>query len=166
MQANDLKLKVRRKARKVIGRGGKKGTYSGRGNKGQKARSGGNINPLFEGGRSTLIDHMKKKRGFRSMKNDNQVIISLEQLEKKFKDGDIINNDSLIKVNLIGSSDRKNKVKILGGKLTNGFSKKITIDKGILFSSSVEKSITKAGGKILIASKKSDLPKEAKTSKK
>jgi large subunit ribosomal protein L15 len=58
MQINTLKIKTPKKKRKTIGRGGKKGTYSGKGNKGQKARSGSKLDPLFEGGRSTLIDHM------------------------------------------------------------------------------------------------------------
>ena len=65
MQIHQLKLKKRKK-RKTIGRGGKRGTYSGRGNKGQKARSGGNVDPLFEGGRSSLVERLKKVRGFKS----------------------------------------------------------------------------------------------------
>ena len=65
MQIHELNTK-KRKAKKTIGRGGKRGTYSGKGNKGQKARSGGSMDPLFEGGRSSLVERMKKLRGFKS----------------------------------------------------------------------------------------------------
>ena len=164
MQVNDLKLKNRRKSRKIVGRGGKSGTYCGRGNKGQKSRSGGNVDPLFEGGRSTLIDHMKKKRGFKS-RNDKMVLISLEQLEKNFKNGDLVNTESLIKAKLIGKVNKKDKVKILTGKSAGKFSKKLSIDNNILFSSPVEKIISKAGGKIIADSEKTVSEKKPKVSK-
>ena len=164
MQVNDLKLKNKRKSRKIVGRGGKSGTYCGRGNKGQKSRSGGNVDPLFEGGRSTLIDHMKKKRGFKS-RNDKIILISLEQLEKKFKDGEVINTASLIKAGLIGKVNKKDRIKILAGKLAEKFSKKLSIDNNILFSSSVEKIISKAGGKIITDSEKAVSEKKPKVSK-
>lgn len=135
MQVNTLKLKKRKRKKKIIGRGGKKGTYSGRGVKGQKSRSGGNINPLFEGGRSTLVDHMKKRRGFKAVKPKKN-IVKLENLEKKFKNGDIIDVKSLIKADLVKRVNAKNGVKIIGsGKLT----KKLTLDKTILLSKSVQK---------------------------
>lgn len=135
MQINNLKLKTSRKKKKMIGRGGKSGTYSGRGNKGQKSRSGAHIDPLFEGGRSTLIDHMKKKRGFTSGKL-KKTAIKLDQIEKKFKDGEAVNIDSLIKAGLVDKMKRANGVKIIGGgKIT----KKLSFDKKILFSKSIKK---------------------------
>ena len=68
MQIHNLKIQYPKKKRKIIGRGGKKGTYSGKGGKGQKGRSGVSIDPLFEGGRSSLIDRLKKIRGFKAFK--------------------------------------------------------------------------------------------------
>jgi len=144
MQTHTLKLSKKRPKKKTIGRGGKKGTYSGKGNKGQKARSGGNVNPLFEGGRSTLVDHMKKKRGFTS-KKPKKNIIKLEMLEKKFKDGDIINQEAAIKAGLVRAIDAASGIKILG---TGTISKKLTIDKNILLSNSAKAAIEKAGGNI------------------
>jgi large subunit ribosomal protein L15 len=144
MQLHSLQLKNKRKKRKTIGRGGKKGTYSGKGNKGQKARSGGNINPLFEGGRSTLVDHMKKLRGFKSksIKKNN---LNLTDLDKKFKNGDIINEKTLLAANLIKKQLIGNGIKILGdGTIT----KKLTISKTILLSKSAANSIKKANGEI------------------
>lgn len=135
MQINTLKLNNKKKRRKTIGRGGKKGTYSGKGNKGQKARSGAHVDPLFEGGRSTLIDHMKKKRGFKSGKEKKNVI-HLSDIQKKFKDGDTVSVETLIKVGLIDKMKEKNRIKIIGG---GKLAEKISFDKNILFSKSIKK---------------------------
>ena len=143
MQIHQLKVK-KRKEKKTVGRGGKRGTYSGKGNKGQKARSGAKIDPLFEGGRSSLIMRLKKVRGFKS-RNAKNTVVKLEKLEKIFKDGDIISLESLLKAKLVDKSNAKNGVKILNsGKLT----KKLTISKEILLSQTVKDAIIKAGGKI------------------
>jgi len=141
MQIHELKIK-KNKSRKRIGRGGKKGTYSGRGMKGQKSRSGGNINPIFEGGRSTLIEHLPKKRGFTSMFPKNQVV-GLSTLEKIFNAGDTVTLAVLLQKGLIGNM--KAKVKILNnGEIT----KKLTIE-NCLVSKSAKEKIEKAGGKIV-----------------
>lgn len=146
MQINNLKLKTKRKKKKTIGRGGKKGTYSGKGNKGQKARSGAHVDPLFEGGRSTLIDHMKKKKGFISKKLKKNVI-KLSDLENKFKENESVSVDSLVKVGLVNRMKKIQGVKILGdGKLT----KKLSIERGILVSAEAKKAIEKVGGTIII----------------
>lgn len=150
MQINDLQLSQKRKRKKTIGRGGKKGTYSGKGNKGQKARSGAHIDPLFEGGRSTLIDHMKKKRGFSSYKPKKN-IIQLETIEKVFSSGDIINAEALIKAKLVAKKDLHLGIKILGNAKV---SKKFSIASEIFFSEGVKKTIIGAGGEIIIVEKK------------
>jgi large subunit ribosomal protein L15 len=144
MQIHNLKVKTQKRKRRV-GRGGKKGTYSGKGMKGQKSRSGGNVNPIFEGGRSTLIEHLPKVRGFKSHHPKNQVV-NLDQLEKYFADGDIVNPQSLLSKKLI---DRiKASIKILSdGKI----SKKITVEK-CLFSKTAKEKIEKAGGTIVSGS--------------
>ncbi|MDO9231504.1 MAG: 50S ribosomal protein L15 [bacterium] len=145
MQVNTLKLNSKKKKRKTIGRGGKKGTYCGKGNKGQKARSGAHVDPLFEGGRSTLIDHMKKKKGFKS-RETKATVLSLDQIEKEFKDGEIVNVESLVKTKLLGKVIKREKIKILGaGK----FSKKLSFSKDILLSESAKEAIKKAGGKVI-----------------
>jgi large subunit ribosomal protein L15 len=144
MQINTLKLKTPRKKRRTIGRGGKKGTYSGKGNKGQKARSGAKVDPLFEGGRSTLIDHMKKKKGFKSL-SAKTAIVDIAKLEKSFKDNDAVTTDSLLKAGLIRKIQTVAKVKVIGN---SAIKKKLTIAKGILISASAKKSIEAAGGKI------------------
>ncbi len=136
MQIHELKVN-KRKSRKRVGRGGKRGTYSGRGMKGQKSRSGAKKDPLFEGGRTSLIDRLKKIRGFKSV-HPKKININLDDLEKNFKDGDTVSVESLIKFNLIKKSEAKRGVKILGnGKLT----KKLSVDENILLSKSAKKAI-------------------------
>ncbi len=144
MLRNELQLSQPRKERKIIGRGGKKGTYSGKGNKGQKARSGAHVDPLFEGGRSTLIDHMKKKRGFTS-RTKKRNIVQLADLEKRFENGAIINVESLVKAKLVAKKNIPLGIKILGNeKIT----KKFIISKEIFVSESAKKMILAAGGEI------------------
>ena len=150
MQINDIQLSQKRKKKKVIGRGGKKGTYSGKGNKGQKARSGAHVDPLFEGGRSTLIDHMKKKRGFTSFKPKRNVI-QLEVLEKTFADGDTISKETLMQAKLVARKNLILGIKVLGNAK---LSKKFTVEEGIFLSESVKKAIIAAGGQVKIAEKK------------
>jgi len=140
MQIHQIGEKFAKKKRRV-GRGGKKGTYSGRGMKGQKSRSGAHINPIFEGGRSTLIEHLPKKRGFKSIFAKNQVV-SLQKIEKHFEGGDEVSPISLRQKGLI--SKMKTPVKILGAdKIT----KKISV-KGCLVSKSAREKIEKAGGEV------------------
>lgn len=144
MQVNTLKIKHPRKKKKTIGRGGKKGTYCGKGNKGQKARSGCKIDPLFEGGRSTLIDHMKKKKGFKSLVA-KATVVKLEALDSMFKDGELVNMEALVEKNLIRKIQASGVVKILGN---TEIKTKLTIAKNIKMSATSKAIIEKAGGKV------------------
>ncbi|EKE20824.1 MAG: 50S ribosomal protein L15 [uncultured bacterium] len=143
MQIHELKVKPK-KNRKRIGRGGKRGTYSGKGNKGQKARSGGNVDPLFQGGSTSLIDRLKKIRGFKAIVAKKN-ILDLNTIEEKFEDNSIVSIETLLEKKIFRKSEIKNGVKILGdGELK----KKITISKEISVSKSSAEAIKKAGGKI------------------
>src|SRR3989339_98418 len=103
------------KRRKKVGRGGKRGTYSGRGIKGQKSRSGGKSGLKAMGFKQTL-QRIPKSRGFKSLKPKMEVI-NLSDLELKFNDGDKVTVNALIKADLISGS--KAGVKVLAkGKLT------------------------------------------------
>lgn len=139
MQINSLKLQ-KKKSRKRIGRGGKKGTYSGKGMKGQRARSGAKINPLKEGGRSSLLRRMKKIGGFKSLARRN-IVFSLALLDKKFSSGDTVSKKTLVEKGLLRKSDLRNPVKILSvGEIKN----KLIIDKDILLSKAARVKIEKA----------------------
>ena len=61
MQLHDLKPNNKSKEKKRVGRGGKKGTYSGKGMKGQKSRAGRKLEPPIRG----LIKRYHKLRGYK-----------------------------------------------------------------------------------------------------
>ena len=133
MQINSLKSR-KLKSRKRVGRGGKSGTYSGKGMKGQKSRSGYSRRSTWEGGRTTLIAATKKNKGFKSRNPKNQVV-SLDALENNFKDGDKVTPEILKEAGLI--NDISVPVKILN----NGTLKKKLEFKDVLMSDSTKKAI-------------------------
>jgi large subunit ribosomal protein L15 len=96
---------------KRIGRGNASGTgtYSGKGLKGQKARSG--VSNLKRLGMKKQLQQTPKVRGFKSLKPKNQVI-SVTLINKNYKDEEIVNLESLVAKNLIKNTNLP--VKILG----------------------------------------------------
>lgn len=100
-----------KKKAKRIGRGNASGTgtYSGKGLKGQKARSG--VSNLKRLGMKKQLQQTPKVRGFKFKKPKNQVI-NVELINKNFKDGETVNLENLIAKNLIKNANRP--VKILG----------------------------------------------------
>lgn len=143
MQIHELSSR-NSKTRKRIGRGGKRGTYSGRGMKGQKARSGAKIDPLFEGGRSSLIERMKKNKGFTSP-HEKKTPLSLTKIDTAFADGDTVSPKTLVAKKLVDKTRVKFGVKILG---TGSVTKKLTIAANILLSESARTAILSAGGSV------------------
>ena len=142
MQLHELKPKHKNRDKKRIGRGGKKGTYSGKGNKGQSSRAGRKMVPIIR----ELIKRYPKLKGYRRfVLEDYSVVVNLETLEKNFKNGDIISPENLIKSGIISMIKGKApEVKILGkGKLT----KQLTIE-NCKVSKSAKEAIEKAGGSI------------------
>ena len=142
MQLHQLKPIHKFKKPKRIGRGGKHGTYCGRGIKGQKARAGKKLQPLIR----EVIKKYPKLRGYRfKSKKEKLAIVNLESLEKRFKSGDIISPKILFERKLIRRiKGRIPKVKILG----RGEIKKALQIEGCQLSKSVREKIEKAGGQI------------------
>ena len=140
MQIHQLKTGNRRKGKKRIARGGKRGTYSGRGQKGQKSRSGHRIRPA----QRDLIQRLPKFRGhnFKSI-SEKTLIINAGDLEKKIK-GNIISRQTLIAAGVLKKNDKRF-VKILG----DGSIKSQLEIQGLPVSESAKKKILAAGGKIL-----------------
>ncbi|MBX4191322.1 MAG: 50S ribosomal protein L15 [Candidatus Doudnabacteria bacterium] len=101
------------KRRKVVGRGvgSGHGTFSGRGAKGQRARSGSSIPVGFEGGRMPLQRQIPKLRGFKSM-HAKPVVLNLEDLNEKFQVNETVNPKILHNKGMIKSSS--DEIKILG----------------------------------------------------
>lgn len=128
-----------KKKKKIIGRGGKRGTYSGRGLKGQKARSG--TSGFKRRGMKGLIEATPKLRGFKSRNPKNEVV-NLSDLNK-YKDGDKINPKILKKAGLVDKIE--NGVKVLG---KGEISVKINVQ-GCKVSKSAEEKITGAGGRVI-----------------
>jgi large subunit ribosomal protein L15 len=142
MQIHQLKPNHTQKDKKRVGRGGKKGTYSGRGGKGQTARSGSKMEPFIR----EIIKRYPKVRGYRRfVLQDYSAVVNLDNLEKFAKDGDVINPENLIKAGLVGTiKGRRPQIKILGrGKIT----KKITVE-GCKISKQAKEAIEKAGGTV------------------
>lgn len=131
-----------KQGKKRIGRGlASKGTYSGRGVKGQRARSGGRAGlDLF--GIRKLILSTPKLRGFKNTREKAEVV-NVEVLAKHFKDGSKISPKQLATVGIIAKPTSV--VKILGKGTVTG---KWTVE-GCLVSASAKEKIEKAGGTVL-----------------
>ena len=143
MKLNELQKAPEAKANKRVGRGPGSGLgkTSGRGQKGQKSRSGVSIPAWFQGGQTPLYRRVPK-RGFNNARYRVEfATINLSDLNKHFNDGDVVSPELLkekgiIKKQLCG-------VKVLG----NGeLAKKLTI-KANRFTSSAVTKIESAGGK-------------------
>ena len=152
MQIHEIKRPKHIKTAKRIGRGGKRGTFSGKGSKGQKARSGVHMGADFRGGNSPIWKVFPKKRGstkkvdikHRSFHKASSDVfpINLNLIAKHFSEKDVINRLSLLEKKLIGSQDKK--VKILGsGEIDKKF-----VFEGLTFSESAREKVLKAGGEI------------------
>ena len=131
MQAHQLTKT--KKIRRRVGRGGKRGTFSGRGTKGQKARAGRRIRPQIR----DVIKKIHKKRGyfFKSFRK-KPFVINIRDVDKKFNSGDKISFESLIKSKILRApKGKKIKIKILGKGRTD---KKFIFDKNLLTSKSAK----------------------------
>ena len=129
-------------AKKRVGRGSGSGLgkTSGRGQKGQKARSGGSINPVFEGGQLPLYRRIPK-RGFSNAKFKTvYAVINVEDLNV-FEDGTVVTPALLKDTGLI--KNQLDGIKVLG---TGTLEKKLTIQANKFSASALEK-IKEAGSK-------------------
>ena len=151
MYLNSLNYKVKtKKTRLGRGIGSGKGKTSGRGHKGQKARSGIAIKS-FEGGQMPLYRRLPK-RGFNSIKKNNIAIINLQQLQEFISKGKL-NTKILINLNELKKNkilkNKINKIKLLG----NGDIKdKINLEVDFISKSAKEK-IEKNGSSIKLTTK-------------
>lgn len=142
------------KARKRVGRGPGStwGKTCGKGQKGQKSRSGGGVRPGFEGGQMPLHRRVPK-RGFVNIFSKKIATLNVQDLEKFFEDGATINLEVLAERGLIPASFKETEdgrklvlkvdgVKILGkGELTKKFTVQVH-----QFSKSAAEKINAVGG--------------------
>ena len=142
MKLDELKPAQKTKKKTVVGRGvgSGLGKTSGRGHKGQKARSGGGVRRGFEGGQTPLARRLPK-RGFTNFNRKEYAIVNVETLNR-FEDGATVNAAALIEAGIINKE--LSGLKVLGnGELT----KKLTVE-AVKFSKSAKEAIEKAGGKV------------------
>ena len=161
MKLNNIKdNKGANHERKRIGRGIGSGTgkTSGKGHKGQKARSGVAIKG-FEGGQMPIHRRLPK-RGFNNINRVPNVELNIEKIEKlidtKIIDPiKVINHKSLMKIGLIKSENSK--IKLLGkGEIKNKINIEVTSS-----SSAAKEMVEKMGGSVLIVNNKKSVDQKA-----
>lgn len=131
-----------RKDRKRVGRGdgSKKGSFSGRGCKGQKSRSGHRMKPGFEGGQLPIIKRLPSKRGFTNIFKTEYALVNLSDLAD-FTAGAVVTTEELVKSGVIHPTQKP--LKVLGnGEITQALTVKAS-----KFSASAKSKIEAAGGK-------------------
>lgn len=130
-----------RHEKKRVGRGiaSGNGKTAGRGHKGQKARSGGDVRPGFEGGQNPLFRRLPK-RGFTNISRKEYAVVNLDRLNQ-FTEGAEVTPEVLVQAGIVKNT--LSGIKILGeGELTV----KLTVKANKFSKSAVEK-IEAAGGK-------------------
>ena len=144
MKLNELEKNIgATKKRKIVGRGRGSGLgkTSGKGHKGQNARSGGGVRPVFEGGQTPLYRRLPK-RGFNNAEfRKEYAVINVSDLNR-FENGTVVTPALLKEVGLV--KNQLDGIKVLGnGELT----KKLTIQ-AHKFSKTAKEKIEKSGSKI------------------
>src|SRR5438045_453499 len=146
LKLGDLRpAKGANKDRKRVGRGHGSGHVktAGKGTKGQKARSGGNVPPRFAGGQTPIQQQLPYKRGFTNIWKTRYNLVNLEQLNNVDTQGDLT-PESLVKLGILRDAEKP--LKILGnGEISKAI--KISAHK---VSESARQKIETAGGTITI----------------
>ena len=143
MKLHELNALPEAKSKKRVGRGpgSGMGKTATRGQKGQKSRSGASIAPWFQGGQTPLYRRLPK-RGFNNARYSvRYATINLSDLNKFFKDGDVVTPELLKEKGII--KKQLSGVKVLGN---GNLEKKLTI-KANRFSTAAIAKIEAAGGK-------------------
>lgn len=131
-----------KKSRKRVGRGDGSGhgTYSGRGSKGQKSRSGYRMRPGFEGGQLPLIKRLPRKRGFVNIFRTEYTPVNIDKLSI-FESGSEVTPEKLVAAGVVKSL--RYPIKILArGDITHPLAVKAN-----KFSAAAKAKIEAAGGK-------------------
>ena len=156
MNLSNLQPNTPRKAVKRVGRGGKRGTYSGKGMKGQKSRAGAGVKPGFRGGDNRIWQLFPKQRGaskkpggsgiyakhrFYKLRHDKPPVLNIRAFSR-FNDGEIVTPKILFEKGLLDKETKQ--VKILGD---GEFSRKLIFE-GFNLSKLAKDKIVKAGGTV------------------
>ncbi len=155
MQIHEVQPNTKNKNKKRIGRGGKRGTYSGKGMKGQKSRAGAKMQPMI---RESLKRYPKLK-GYNFSPLKNVFAVNIATLDKYFDDGGLVSPKTIASKGIMGKGKRL-EIKILG----TGQTKKKLYVEGCMISKSAKETIEKAGGEVK-EKKKKDKKKKIKGKK-
>lgn len=141
MKLHELSQTQSRKSRKRVGRGPGSGLgkTAGRGQKGQKARSGGGVRLGFEGGQMPLYRRLPK-RGFTNIWGTEYTVINVDDLNR-FEAGTVVTPELLKEAGIVKKA--KDGIKVLG----NGKLEKSVEVKAHKFSKTAIEKIEAAGGK-------------------
>lgn len=142
MQLHELKPTTKRPAAKRVGRGGKRGTYSGRGMKGQKSRAGNRPAPVVR----EILKRYPKLKGYRRVRRQRKPqSVSLSDIAKKFSAAEPVTPATLLAKDLVKSEKGKApQIKIVG----TASSKKAFKVEGCLVTKGAKASIEKNGGSV------------------
>jgi len=144
MKQNELKPPAGSKRnRKRVGRGDGTGhgSYSGRGVKGQKARSGGGVRLGFEGGQLPIVKRLPRRRGFTNIFKTEYSIVNLGKLGV-FAPGSKVGPQELLEAGLVKSVRRPIKI------LSDGEINQPLVVKADKISAAAQRKIVAAGGSI------------------
>jgi len=132
-----------KKKRKRVGRGDGSGhgTYSGRGCKGQKSRSGNKMRPGFEGGQLPLIKRLPQKRGFVNIFRTEYSVVNIDKLGI-FEPGSEVTPEKMVAAGVVKSLRRPIKV-LAGGEINHPL-----VIKANKFSAAAKAKIEAAGGRV------------------
>lgn len=140
MKLGELKPAVKKETRRRVGRGTGSGLgkTSGKGHKGQKARSGGGVRRGFEGGQTPLYRRLPK-RGFTNIHAKNYTEVTLTMLNKS--ESADVTAETLLKEGII--SKVNDGIVVLG---TGSLEKKLNVT-AVRFTKSAKEKIEALGGK-------------------
>lgn len=142
VQLHTLTSSVKRRGKKRVGRGGKRGTFSGRGSKGQHARAGRKIRPAER----DLFMRIPKLRGIKNIRRQSHaIVLDIANLERIAGAVTEITPALLVERGII--SNTRERVKILGNSLV----KRAFTIKDIPISEGAKKKIEAAGGSVVVA---------------
>jgi len=132
-----------KKGRKRVGRGDGSGhgTYSGRGCKGQKSRSGGKTTRGFEGGQLPLIRRLPRKRGFVNIFRVEYSVVNIDKLNV-FEAGSEVTPEKLVAAGVVKSLRRPVKI------LAEGDIDRPLVVRANKFSAAAKAKIEAAGGTV------------------
>jgi large subunit ribosomal protein L15 len=144
MQAHEVRSAHHRQQRKRVGRGNGSGsgTYSGKGNKGQKSRSGGGVRVGFEGGQNPQIKGLPMLRGFKNRFRVEYQVVNVAKLQELPDGVADVTPTLLAELRLVRHADKP--IKVLG---LGDISRALNVS-SIKFSGAAKAKIEAAGGSV------------------